>query len=210
VKVRGGDVNDSPLFADLGSFRKTKVALLHSAALGGSTKVARWLLDNGAELDARTDLHGLTPLHYAANYGRYDLVSLLVGRGANVNARAEDGTTPLHLAIASRRLQGQNSRFSYSIGGDREKTIDGLLRLSADPTIADKWGKTTIMAAASKRDLPLIQRLHALGVDLNAVTTGAQPRNAKDSLRESTYYDEDRERLEPVVMKWLEENMKRE
>ena len=41
---------------------------------------------------------GYTLLHYAAMYGRAALLPELVGRGAEGQARADDGETPLMLA----------------------------------------------------------------------------------------------------------------
>ncbi|KAH9962806.1 ankyrin repeat-containing domain protein [Lactifluus volemus] len=40
---------------------------------------------------------GKTPLHYASERGHLDVVRLLLGSGADVNARMDDGSTPLHV-----------------------------------------------------------------------------------------------------------------
>ena len=42
---------------------------------------------------------GMTPLHLAAEYGRNQVVELLIAKGADVNAEDEDGETPLNRAI---------------------------------------------------------------------------------------------------------------
>ena len=51
------------------------------------------LLEHNAQLEA-CDGKGNTPLHYAAGYGRGDIVKLLVKAGANVKAQNGDGQTP--------------------------------------------------------------------------------------------------------------------
>jgi ankyrin repeat protein len=63
------------------------------AAQLGRTKACAWLLDHGAD-PARAPLYGVTPLHFAAWMGRYDTASLLVSRGAPLDARdrMHDGT----------------------------------------------------------------------------------------------------------------------
>lgn len=56
------------------------------AAHLGRTEACAWLLDRGAD-PARAPLYGLTPLHFAASTGHYDTASLLVSRGAPLDAR---------------------------------------------------------------------------------------------------------------------------
>ena len=42
--------------------------------------------------------HGRSPLHILTYCGLYDLVELLIQRGANVNGKAKGGKTALHIA----------------------------------------------------------------------------------------------------------------
>ena len=55
------------------------------------------LRDAGANLEAADNYPRWTPLHYSALRTNVELVSLLIQAGANVNARAYDGSTPLHM-----------------------------------------------------------------------------------------------------------------
>lgn len=50
-----------------------------------------------------TDNDGATPLHVAVAKGRRMLVDVLIGHGANVNARTNIGLTPLRAAILAGR-----------------------------------------------------------------------------------------------------------
>ncbi|HYW30540.1 MAG TPA: ankyrin repeat domain-containing protein [Gemmatimonas sp.] len=75
---------------------------LHLAGFFGHEEAAVVLLDGGASLDVlSTNSTANTPLH-ASLAGRVNdrLVKLLVGRGADVNARGAHGLTPLHLAAS--------------------------------------------------------------------------------------------------------------
>ncbi len=72
---------------------------LHVAAFFGHTDLARYLIDQGAAVDARsTNAMKNTPLHAAAAGGRVAIVRLLLERGADVNATQEGGWTALHSA----------------------------------------------------------------------------------------------------------------
>lgn len=58
------------------------------------------LLDHGADLEEPND-EGYTPLMEASREGHHYVVELLLDRGANVNAKIDDGIeTPLTLAAS--------------------------------------------------------------------------------------------------------------
>lgn len=54
----------------------------------------RSLISEGADVNEK-DKYGDTPLHYAAGYGRPNVVKLLVENGADPNSRDKEGATPL-------------------------------------------------------------------------------------------------------------------
>jgi ankyrin repeat protein len=56
-------------------------------------------LDAGADVNAMGGLFEWTLLHEAANVSRKEIVELLIAEGADVDARAFDGETPLDAAI---------------------------------------------------------------------------------------------------------------
>ena len=71
---------------------------LHLAAHRSQTAVAKLLLENGIDPNAR-DIHGNTPLHEAVLSERnLKIVELLVSHGADINARNNQGYTPLAVA----------------------------------------------------------------------------------------------------------------
>ena len=45
--------------------------------------------------------HNITPLHVAAKWGKSNMVTLLLERGANLESKTRDGLTPLHCAARS-------------------------------------------------------------------------------------------------------------
>lgn len=59
---------------------------LHYAAAGPNEHVVRWLLEQGAEIDARSP-NGTTPLMMAAGYGGLSGADILIDAGADVTLR---------------------------------------------------------------------------------------------------------------------------
>jgi hypothetical protein len=59
--------------------------------------VVRLLLERGADVNARADDDGFTPLHRASKYGVLEVVHLLLDHGADVEAISRDGRTPLQV-----------------------------------------------------------------------------------------------------------------
>lgn len=70
---------------------------LHYAATGGRMAVVQLLLDNFAYIDAESP-NGSTPLMMAAMYGSTDMVTLLLGAGADPGLRNAQGLNALDFA----------------------------------------------------------------------------------------------------------------
>jgi len=69
---------------------------LMMAALKGRLDWAKKLLDRGAQVQKP----GWSPVHYAASGPSSELLALLLDRGADINARAPNGSTPLMMATS--------------------------------------------------------------------------------------------------------------
>ena len=110
--------------------------------------------------------NGETALHYAAYYGKTDMVRLLIESGANVNIRDIDehnglssGSTPL--ALAARETFSENS----------SEVVDALLTAGADPNIQDDDGNTPLINAVRSHSeyfstLEHVAKLVEAGADL--------------------------------------------
>lgn len=76
---------------------KDASTLLHCAAWNGHVETVRFLLDAGADInDHNQNSHwGTTPLHAAAHGNQRAVAELLIGRGADLQAKNLHGPTPL-------------------------------------------------------------------------------------------------------------------
>ncbi|KAM5441982.1 hypothetical protein MferCBS31731_002811 [Microsporum ferrugineum] len=94
-------------------------------------KVMNALLAAGVSLSDRAAEERLTPLHSAAQHGRWDLIPPLVSAGADLTARCSLGGTPLHWAAR----------------GGSVRTIDTLVDLGANIHATDSDNKTPLLWA---------------------------------------------------------------
>ncbi|CAM9201295.1 unnamed protein product [Ectocarpus sp. 12 AP-2014] len=126
-----------------------------------NAKVIDALLEAGADLEARSveffegsqRFNGLTPLHLAAYYQKVSLAELL-RKGAEVNAKSDDGRTPLHMLCTNPKLNPWDA-------------VDLLLRWGADETAIDNEGYTPkdLVVGRSNRSRTLRQMLDKAPAD---------------------------------------------
>ncbi len=88
---KGADINQ------LGPRRHGYGSALHIAIREDHQKIAKLLIDSGAEIDV-LDRKDFTPLHNAAWNGNLEMTELLLDAGADIEASTYEGDTPLSLA----------------------------------------------------------------------------------------------------------------
>ena len=109
---------------------------LHLAAFFGQIEAARMLVERGAPIDARSqNASANTPLHSAAAGRHFMVCDLLIGNGADVNAKQEHGFTPL-MAAAQHGDRGLAELFLRR--GAQKDPTDDQGRSAAD--LADAAG----------------------------------------------------------------------
>lgn len=122
------------------------------AARQGHVRVLEWLLNMGADVNARAPRIG-TALHVALNYGHDEIALMLLDRGADINACDEQTNTALHIAL-------QNGH---------EKMAWMLLVKGADINARDQDGQTPLhLAALQDREEKVMQILLDQGAAINA------------------------------------------
>jgi hypothetical protein len=92
---------------------------LHMAAAAFQVSTARFLVRQGAAVDAR-NRRGAEPLHYAADTNWWNptaqakTITYLLSVGANPNAKDANGATPLHRAVRTRSASAVRSLLAAS------------------------------------------------------------------------------------------------
>jgi ankyrin repeat protein len=104
---------------------------LFHAATYGYVEIAQTLIDKGADVNAGVQTGAVTPLTVAALNGSAPLVTLLLSKGARVNARDSSGSTALTEAVRK---------------GDAE-VLRLLLQAGADPAVPMSDGSAPVCYA---------------------------------------------------------------
>ena len=140
-------------------FTREQLSPIHTAAASGNSHIVEQLLARGADVELRTLKGGYTALHVAANpeimriEGLFrsvtwtdkhkETVNTLIHEGANINAQATDGTTPLIAAVH----------------GNHSGIIVDLIAAGADLDLENNEGSTAIQVAAEMDNPESLEQL---------------------------------------------------
>ena len=94
---KGADVNQA-------STNDWRVQPLHAAIAARDHEIIEYLLQNGADVNARQQ-HDFTPLHAAAQNGDADLIKVLLEHRADINATTASGETAMDIALKSNHTE---------------------------------------------------------------------------------------------------------
>lgn len=137
--------------------------------LADDIEVVKLLIKKSADVNFASTVSSLeTPLHCAIY--KPLITNLLIGAGANLNAKTRDGNTPLMYAI--QRISNETDE-NGEVEADSEEdqdikkcleSISLLLKAGADTKIKNREGKTALASARESKYAPLIKILEKVGV----------------------------------------------
>jgi uncharacterized protein len=114
-----------------------------------------------------TDKNGFTILHLSATEEQIEIQTILVRAGANVNAKTNDGATPLHMTshsefaelllrsgadVNSLAKDGETPLHSIAVEREKNDVFEVLLKFGANPKLKNKWGETALDLVKSRKD----------------------------------------------------------
>ncbi|KZV45664.1 hypothetical protein F511_02324 [Dorcoceras hygrometricum] len=120
----------------------------HTLALAGQIKSMDGMLENNCDINL-VDMDGMTALHHAVVGKREAIISHLLRRGANPEAKDLDGATPLHYATQVGAVQ----------------TVKLLIKYKVDVNVADNEGWTPLHVAIQTRNRDIVKILLVNGAD---------------------------------------------
>ena len=153
----GVDVNEPKRYG--------RLTALHEAIYQEDQDIVSLLLENGANIEARTDMDE-TPFYLAMENGSYALADLLMKQGADIKTKAIDGKSVLHVVsgnedsgealdlllrlgieVNSRTHKHKKTPLHLAARVGQDRNIDLLLKYGADIESEDSEGRTALHEA---------------------------------------------------------------
>ena len=136
-----------------------KASQIFEAIRKGDATQVKTLLQNKPELATGKNNHKTPPLHWAVTQnGSKEIIEALLDAKAEVNARDDDGHTPLHCAAATGKIE----------------IVQLLLTHQADVNATDSYGSKPLHYAAEKGSKDIVELLLNNKADVNAANNDGE------------------------------------
>ena len=137
---------------------QAKVSIYKLLEKGASFQEIQTAIEQGSDVNEIRLFWDLTPLMYAVEKKRLEIVNLLLQSGANINSRSLNHTTALMYAVAVLKT---------GVKEDLE-IVKLLLEQGANVNAKNKSGGTALMHASFYGHSNIVRLLLAYGADVNA------------------------------------------
>ena len=133
---------------------------LCSACNAGNFPSVRSLVSSGASVDYQDVINGFTPAIRCSYRGHSDILQFILEQGANADLADNGGSTPLMYAAANNKYE------CAAVLVRHEVVLDAI----------DKSGRTALLIASYRGNLPIVQLLAQSGADIErADNHGSKP-----------------------------------
>lgn len=159
---------------------------LFKSIVADDVKGVQRALKDGASINVRDDF-ARTPLHWAATDGNLQIIHILIGAGAPLDARDRDYATPLFYAIDAEnpdivvalldqpepyvnvRDISRRTPLHDAAHQDNLNIVQELILHGADVNAADEYGATPLHDAAEAGRLAMVEELLKASARVNAL-----------------------------------------
>lgn len=150
------------------------VALIAAARSNGNEAVCKVLIDAGADVKIKSVPEGQTALHGAiTNPSRNPkIIDVLIGAGSDVNARTNDGTTPLMVAAMAPFDNSRVIKALINAGADVEATNEMSLQ-------GGTANNNALTCAISSNNAENVRAIIEAGADVNKRLNGKVKANGR-------------------------------
>ena len=154
---------------------------IYIATSTGNIEAVKQHLAAGTDVNEEV-LGEVVPLHTAARYGHKEIAELLIAKGAEVNAKDDEGETPLDLAWLTRQTEtadllrkhgGKYGTIYTAVGGGDIEAVKEFLAAGVDVNAKDEVGWTPLHIAAIRGNKEIAELLIAEGADVNVKGGGS-------------------------------------
>jgi hypothetical protein len=147
-------LRDRVALLEMGTLGKNEsYPVLHLAAKGNHLNIARFLIENGADINARNSYHA-TPLYLALKRKKADVAEHLIQQGADSNKRCFGQRTPLHMALKTKQ----------------HDLAMMLIEKGANINDRDYWGWSPLHYALRYENPAIAKTLIRAGAEVNVAT----------------------------------------
>jgi ankyrin repeat protein len=156
---------------------------IHEAAAKGDVEAVAAILKAAPEKVRVKDDEGLKPLHHAAAQGRQEAVKLLLANKAVADAKAKEGSTPLHMAVQVLRITKVSPDEVDKVLAEYAAVTEHLINSGSDVNAKDLYGKTPVAYASNRNFTAIVEVLTRHG----AVDWKTSMRKGLDAERNGRY-----------------------
>lgn len=168
--------------ADVNTKAKDGRSPLHCACFKGYYNVVQVLFEYNAKMFA--DETGALPMHLGAYSGNVDILKMLINKGADVNAKTNDGWTAVHFAthevqtefleyllnngakIDEKEAEHGSTALHIAAKNDYLDFVELLLNYGADIDSTDDRGRTALNIATKEGNNRIVRALLEYGCDI--------------------------------------------
>jgi len=127
---------------------------------GETKKAIEWIEHNEKIINEKITTYGYTPFLTACYYGNYELIELLIEKGANIHQKDNYGRNAAYIAVMNNQINIMN---------DQMNILKKVFELGVDIDISIDDGYSPLTLAAYRNHLNVIEFLIQSGADVNFV-----------------------------------------